>query len=84
MNQKYRDNRTRQAYQNISKISEGLWKQNRFLAEEDGTLIKSLQDIEKKLMECFENLFNSEKPADTFLYLQMKYSEEIFPLPTLV
>lgn len=54
MNQQHRDNRTRQVYQNINKISGGFKKRHRFLAEEDGTLITSQQDIEKKWRETLK------------------------------
>jgi len=51
-------------YQNISKISRSFKKWYNFLAEEDGTLITSQQDIEKKWTEYLKNLLNCEEPTD--------------------
>lgn len=68
MNQNHRDNRKRQVYQNISKISGGFKKRGNFLPGEDGILITSHQNIEKKWIEYFEkNVLNYEKFAEAIL-----------------
>ncbi|KAL4084248.1 hypothetical protein QTP88_028073 [Uroleucon formosanum] len=82
LNQNHRDNRTRQMYQNISKFSGGFMKRNNFLAGEDGTLITSQQDIEKKWTEYFKDLLNCDEPAETFLWTQIAYNEDNCPPPT--
>ncbi|KAL4082894.1 hypothetical protein QTP88_029548 [Uroleucon formosanum] len=82
LNQNHRDNRTRQMYQNISKFSGGFKKRNNFLAGEDGTLITSQQDIEKKWTEYFKDLLNCDEPAETFLWTQIAYNEDNCPPST--
>ncbi|KAL4084268.1 hypothetical protein QTP88_028093 [Uroleucon formosanum] len=69
-------------YQNISKFSGGFKKRNNFLAGEDGTLITSQQDIEKKWTEYFKDLLNCDEPAETFLWTQIAYNEDNCPPPT--
>ncbi|KAL4096954.1 hypothetical protein QTP88_021820 [Uroleucon formosanum] len=55
---------------------------NNFLAGEDGTLITSQQDIEKKWTEYFKDLLNCDEPAETFLWTQIAYNEDNCPPPT--
>jgi len=77
-----RYNKTRQVHQNISKISGGFKKQNRFLAREDRTNNFTI-GYRNIWMEYFENLLSCEEPAETFIWPQMKYNEDNCPPPTL-
>jgi len=71
----YRAHRTRDMYKRINDLTGGYKKRERFLKDDDGSLITTNEELAKKWGDYFYNLLNCEEPGEVF-NLNLETGEE--------
>ncbi|CAI6355867.1 unnamed protein product [Macrosiphum euphorbiae] len=70
----YKTHRTRDMYKRVNDLRGGYKKKERFLIDDDGSLITTSEELAKKWASYFEKLLNCEEPNETFNF---NFNQEI-------
>jgi hypothetical protein len=65
----HRGNKTRQLYQKINSIRGKYKKHNKFLKNDDGSLVTEQDKVLEKWKHYFGRLLNCENPVETFAWM---------------
>ncbi|XP_060846231.1 uncharacterized protein LOC132925892 [Rhopalosiphum padi] len=75
-------NRTRQLYQKINSIRGGHKKHEKFLKNDDGSLVTEQDKVLEKWRQYFGLLLNCENPVNTFAWMPTEPNDTDCPLPS--
>jgi len=70
-------------YKRVNDLRGGYKKKERFLRDDDGSLITTSEEPTKKWANYFEKLLNCEEPNETFYFNQEIKKSQDFEEPTL-
>ncbi|XP_050439190.1 uncharacterized protein LOC126844814 [Adelges cooleyi] len=79
----YKSHKTRDMYKQINHLAGGNKKKERFLKNDDGTLITSSVEIANRWSEYFDELLNCDEPDEVFSFDLEPWNEQDCPEPTL-
>jgi len=79
----YKTHRTRDMYKRVNDLRGGYKKKERFLRDNDGSLITTSGELAKKRARYFEKSLNCEKPNETFNFNQETQESQDCEEPTL-
>lgn len=72
----YKTHRTRDMYKRVNDLRGGYKKKEKFLRDDDGSLITTNEELAKKWARYFEKLLNCEEPNETFNF-NFNFNQEI-------
>jgi len=79
----YKAHRTRDIYKRVNDLRVGYKNKERFLRDDDGSLITTSEELVKKWANYFQKLLNCEEPNETFYFIQEIQESQDCEEPTL-